>query len=87
MAPSSEREPPSNDAAAITDGIRHDWTVQHQTLVLSGNRQRLLEVADQIGAPVDRVIEISVHRAALALDGDLLATYLELVDESSVDDI
>jgi hypothetical protein len=84
MESSSAQQPSATaDTAAKTEMIRHDWTVSRKTLVLSGSRARLLEVAGAIGAPTDQVIDVSPSRSVMALDGDLLLAYQAMADDSS----
>jgi hypothetical protein len=81
--PAAHRCAATPNTTEHADAIRHDWTVSRRTLVLSGPRRRLLEVARQIGAPIDQVIDVSSSRSVLALDEDLLVAYQVIMPDDS----
>lgn len=61
-----------------TDGdnvIQQHWTLSRRSVVLSGPRERLRELADQLDVPADQIIDMTTTRAVLALWGAPLEAY------------
>ena len=59
------------------NGVTQHWTLSGQSVVLSGPRERLQELADDLHVAHDQIVEVSTTRAVLALWGAPLETFQE----------